>query len=139
MTRLLYDETIHLAQFLPVIEDRFQELRRETQMVDSIILTGWPDISAHVPTSLEPNFKIRDELTVRNDILFKGESILIPETTKLDMLQGIHSSHIEVEGSLRRARENLFWLGMTKDVKNFVTKCYTCRSLDDKQRKETPK
>ena len=55
----------------------------------------------------------------------------------MDMLQRIHSSHIEIEGSLRRARENLFWLGMTKDVKDFVTKCNTCRSLDDKQRKET--
>ena len=38
------------------------------------------------------------------------------------MLQRIHSSHIGVEGSLRRACENLFWLGMTKDAKNFVTK-----------------
>ena len=42
---------------------------------------------------------------------------------KMDMLQRIHSSHIEIEGSLRRARENLFWLGMTKDVKDFLTKC----------------
>ena len=31
----------------------------------------------------------------------------------MDMLQRIHSSHIGVEGSLRRARENLFWFGMT--------------------------
>ena len=54
----------------------------------------------------------------------------------MDMLQRIHSLHIEIEGSLRRARENLFWLGMTKDVKDFVTKCNTCRSLDDKHRKE---
>ena len=124
-TGVLNEETIHLARFLPVIEDRLQDLRRETQMDETlmkltkVILTGWPDISAHVSTSLQPYFNIRDELTVQDGILFKGERILIPETMKMDMLQRIHSSHIGVEGSLRRARENLFWLGMTKDVKDF--------------------
>lgn len=45
--------------------------------------------------------------------LIQKERNLIPETMKMDMLQRIHSSHIGVEGSLRRARENLFWFGMT--------------------------
>ena len=82
-------------------------------------------------------FNIPEELTEQNGILFKGERILFPETMTIDMLQRTHSSHSGIEGSLRRARENLFWLGMTKDVKDFVTKCESCRSLDDKQRKET--
>ena len=66
-TGVLNEETIHLARFLPVIEDTLQ-------------------------------------LTVQDGILFKGERILIPETMKMDMLQRIHSSHIGIEGSLRRAR-----------------------------------
>ena len=31
-TGVLNEETIYMARFLPVIEDRLQELRRETQM-----------------------------------------------------------------------------------------------------------
>ncbi|XP_061178378.1 uncharacterized protein K02A2.6-like [Saccostrea echinata] len=142
-TGTLEEEIIHLARFLPVIKDRLQELRQETQAdktlvkLTKVILSGCSEISACVSAPLQPYFNIRDELTVQDGIVFKGERILIPETMRMDMLRRIHSSHIGVEGSLRRARENLFWLGMTKDVKDFVTKCDTCRSFDGKQRKET--
>ncbi|XP_061190306.1 uncharacterized protein LOC133198195 [Saccostrea echinata] len=141
-TGTLEEETKHLARFLPVIKDRIQELRQETQAdktlvkLTKVILSGWPEISAYVSAPLQPYFNIRDELTVQGGIVFIGERILIPETMRMDMLRRIHSSHIGVEGSVRRAREYLFWLGMTKDVKDFVTKCDTCRSFDDKQRKE---
>ncbi|XP_062619835.1 uncharacterized protein K02A2.6-like [Saccostrea cucullata] len=142
-TGTLEEEAIHQARFLPVIKDRLHELRQETQedktLVEliKVILSGWPEISACVSAPLQPYFSIRDELTFQDGIVFKGERILIPETMRMDMLHRIHSSHIGVEGRLRRARENLFWLGMTKDVKDFVTKCDTCRSFDDKQMKET--
>ena len=87
----------------------------ETLMkLTQVILTRWPEIAAYVSTSLQPYFTMRDELTVQDDILFKGERILIPKKLRMDILQRIHSSHIGVEGSLRRTRENLFWLGMTK-------------------------
>ena len=36
-TAVLNEETIHLARFLPVIEDRLQELRRETQMDETLM------------------------------------------------------------------------------------------------------
>ena len=37
MTAVLNEETIHLARFLAVIEDRLQELRRETQMDETLM------------------------------------------------------------------------------------------------------
>ena len=36
-TAVLNEETIHLARFLPVIEDRLQELRRETQVDETLM------------------------------------------------------------------------------------------------------
>ena len=36
-TAVLNEETIHLARFLPVIEDRLQELSRETQMDETLM------------------------------------------------------------------------------------------------------
>lgn len=81
----------------------------------SVILVGW----------LEPREKVaviycnqdysifRDELTIHNGILFKGNHVIIPE-----MLMKIHTSHIGIEISLRKAW-NTFWNNMAKDIKYF--------------------
>ncbi|KAK2146392.1 hypothetical protein LSH36_611g03056 [Paralvinella palmiformis] len=39
----------------------------------------------------------------------RGEQIVIPIGLRADMKKAVHSSHIGIEGSLRRARECLFW------------------------------
>ena len=53
------------------------------------------------------------------------------------MIQRIHSAHLGIEGCLRRARECLYWPGITAEVKDFIQKCDICRSLESKQQKET--
>ena len=37
----------------------------------------------------------------------------------------------------RRARENIFRPGMNAETRDFISRCEICRSLDDKQCKET--
>ena len=41
------------------------------------------------------------------------------------MLDKVHSSHIGAEGCLRRAREVVFWPGMTAEIKEYVSSCDT--------------
>ena len=53
------------------------------------------------------------------------------------MLRRIHMSHMGVEGCLRRARECVRWPAMSSEVKDFILKCDICRSVDNKQQKET--
>jgi hypothetical protein len=47
-----------------------------------------------------------------------------------------NSSHLGVESTRRRARECMFWPGMNNDIKLFIEKCDTCRTLECSQRKE---
>ena len=53
------------------------------------------------------------------------------------MLTRIHSSHIGVEGCLRRARISLYWPGMSAEVKHHISSCETCRTYETSQAKET--
>ena len=48
----------------------------------------------------------------------------------------IHSSHIGAEGCLRRAREVLFWPGMTAEIKEYISSCDTCNAYRKDQPKE---
>ena len=42
------------------------------------------------------------------------------------MKREVHSAHLGISGCLRRARESLFWPGMTSELKEFISTCETC-------------
>ena len=46
-------------------------------------------------------------------------------------------SHMGMEGCLWRAQECVYWPAMSSEVKDFILKCDICRSVDNKQQKET--
>ncbi|CAC5408071.1 unnamed protein product [Mytilus coruscus] len=128
---------------LPISEERISELQEHTkndlqmQELKEVIQEGWPINKWNVPSSVSIYFDIRDELTLQNGLLFKGERVIIPKSLRTDMIKKIHSSHIGIEGCLRRARERLYWPGMNAEVKDFIQRCETCRTFERKQQNET--
>jgi hypothetical protein len=68
------------------------------QILKDTILCGWPHKREDTPSLAKPYFDIRDELTVQDGILFRGERAIIPKTLRSDMMQRIHSSHIGIGG-----------------------------------------
>ena len=48
----------------------------------------------------------------------------------------IHRSLIGIEGCLRRARDSVFWPGMTAALKNHVNRCDVCRTFETSQQRE---
>jgi len=80
---------------------------------------------------------MRDELTTQNGLVFKGEQIVIPIGLRADMKKAVHSSHIRIEGCLRRARECLFWPGMSSELKQYISTCETCRMFEIAPAKES--
>ena len=49
----------------------------------------------------------------------------------------LHSSHIGVNGCLRRARECMYWPGMTVELKEYTSQCETCSKYEVRQQKES--
>jgi predicted Fe-S protein YdhL (DUF1289 family) len=73
---------------------------------------------------------------MQNGVIFKGERAVIPQALRMDIMNRIHSSHIGIEGCLRRARESVYWPRMNAEVRDFIQKCETCRTFDNHQSKE---
>ena len=55
------------------------------------------------------------------------------------MKQKIHSSHMGVESCLRRARDCIYWPGMSSEIRQLVETCETCQKCNIGQSKETLK
>ena len=90
-------------------DERMQELKK-------FILKGWPDKRSHVPGPARQYFGVRDELTVQEGFIFRGESVVVRNDLRKQMIQRIHSTHIGADGSLRRARESIYWPGKSRDI-----------------------
>ncbi|KAK3744055.1 hypothetical protein QZH41_000989 [Actinostola sp. cb2023] len=107
-------EQINMAKFLPITDQRLEEIRQETnrddtlQVLSAVILQGWPEAKADVPSQATTYFSIRDELTVQDSIILRGDRVIIPSSLRQSLKEKIHSSHMGIESCLRRARECVY-------------------------------
>ena len=79
---------------------------------------------------------MRDELTVQDGLIFRGERVVIPSSLRQVMKQKVHSSHMGIDSCLRRAREHIYWPGMSAEIKQQIEDCETCRKFGMNQPKE---
>jgi len=123
------DETIKRIRLAAEHDDTYQLLKLQIQ-------TGWPDTPAGLVDELKDFFPFVDELVISNSLIFKGQRLFVPPGARPNMLERIHSSHIGINGCIRRAREALFWPGMTSSIKAIVDRCSICQTLQAASQRE---
>ena len=111
------------------------ELRQET-VSDSAMIElaqisqeGWPNHKQKVPKQIREYWAFKDELVVIDGLILKGETIIVPQALRKDILAQIHEGHLGIEKSKLRARDLVFWPGMTKQIEDIVTNCSNCQEL----------
>ncbi len=101
-----------------------------------LIVTGWPENRNEVPESVRQYWNFRDELSVQNGLIYKGEATLVPQAMITDILEKIHLNHSGAESAIRMAKEVLFWPGMRKMIQNMCDTCSTCAQYNSSAPKE---
>jgi len=126
-----------------ISQTRLDEIRAATDRDDAlqtlkrVILQGWPAHKSSVPATIAVYFDYRDELTVQDGILLRGERVVIPLPMCRELLQKVHAGHMGINSCLRRARELVFWPGMSAQIRQFIQSCPVCLTYSDKQQLET--
>jgi len=96
-------------------------------------MTGWPENKTSVPQSISTYYDYHDELSVQDGIVLRGERVVIPSSMRADMKRRIHAGHLGIKSCLRRARDVVFWPGMSSEIRQFVESCHVCATYCDKQ------
>lgn len=136
-------EHINMADYINVTDKRLLQIQQHTdndaqlQAVKAIILNGWPAVKDETEQAVREYWPIKEELSVQNGVLFRGQRVVIPKSLRAEMLARVHCSHIGGDACYRQARETLYWPGMQGDIKDFVSKCTTCNEYAVEQQKET--
>ena len=122
--------------------EKMSELKVETekdevlQQVKEVIQAGWPERKDLLNPTLVNYFHVRDELTVQEGVILRGERVVIPKSLRKGILADLHTAHQGVESTLRRARENIYWPNMNRDIKEHISRCETCTTFPTRQLKE---
>ena len=131
-----------LTAYLPISQEKYLELQQATaadpvlQSLTDTVLEGWPDGKAKLSPDLRQYWAYKDEISVIDALLFKGPKVIVPHTLQSEMLDKIHEGHLGVVKCKQRARDVLFWPGMSTQIEDKVAKCYTCSQHQRQQAKE---
>ena len=127
---------------IAIKDHRLQEIKYATEKDDtlsqlkSVIANGWPQHHAALTPALKPYFGYRDELTTHDGLVLRGPRVVIPASMRKEMKERVHCGHVGINSSIRKAKDLIFWPGMSKEIRQFVESCSVCVSMPDQQPKE---
>ena len=111
-THEAFDAQVHLVVTnLPVSDQKMSDLQACTtsdpdmQQLIAVIKEGWPDHRDSCPPAVQPFWNYRDELSVMEGLVFKGERIVIPVALRKDMLKRVNIGHMGMVKCKNRAKE----------------------------------
>ena len=80
-----------MVQYLPVSETTQNIIRTATESdpvvkeLKTTIREGWPENKDLIPARIRDYFPVREELTLQNGLVFKGERLVVPESAREEM------------------------------------------------------
>ena len=66
------------------------------------------------------------ELTEVNGIVLRGNRIRIPRELRSEMLARLHTGHLGISKCRERARQSMWWPGMSTEIGKMIQKCDIC-------------
>ncbi|XP_048775204.2 uncharacterized protein K02A2.6-like [Ostrea edulis] len=122
-----------IIETLPASESLLEEIRRKLHE-DSVLRIvmryceeGWPGFekpSINIVT--RPFWQIREELSVCQGLLMRGNRLVIPTALRADMLQRIHEGHQGILKCRERVRNFIWWPGINRETEDLVKSCSVC-------------
>jgi len=136
-------DLVHIVSSVPISKTRIDEVRGATlsdeslQELSNVIVTGWPDTKDYLSPSVKLYFSYRDELTVQDGIIYRGERVVIPQSMRRTAKERVHDGHLGINACLRRARDVMYWPGMSADIRQYIETCGVCATYPMKQGDES--
>ena len=132
-TELAVEASFYLLTIMkniPISEKRLKDIKLETES-DAVsqkltyIQNGWPE-KYEVNHLVRTYWEAKADITAENGILLYGTRLLIPSKMRLNVLDKIHESHQGIQKCRERAKQSVWWPGISRHIREIVEQCSTC-------------
>ena len=103
--------------------------------VSLCIDNGWPRDIQHCHQHTRAYYHTRHKLVKIGDLILRGNTLVIPQAMRNQVINNIHDGHLWQNKCLARARGHVYWQKMTSQIINKVASCSSCQMC---QRRDPP-
>ena len=89
-------------------------------LVMEYVLKGWQVAKDDTDKLAQEYWSFREELSIKDGLLFKYERIVVPRAMRAKVLDEIQGAHMGESKSLSFARDHVFWPAMTFQARDRV-------------------
>lgn len=93
------------------------------------LIEGWPSRKKEVDADCKFYWKFLNDLILDDDLIFLNDRIIVPTSLRIEVLNQLHQSHLDIEKNKRRARSLVYWPGINSDIENKITTCIFCQKF----------
>ena len=75
-------------------------------------------------------------MSILDGLVLRGTRIVIPTQCREELLNQLHEDHFGIDRTKPRARDSVFWPGISKDIEHLVKTCTTCQENSRRNNKD---
>lgn len=138
-----YESLNQVVHSVAVSDTRRQELVEATKVDPTLtdlrrfIQNGWPADKTKVKPNVRVFWKNRNQLYAEDGLMFFDHRIIIPQNLREKFVEKAHDlSHFGINRTLSRAKELMYWPGMSEQIIETISKCGACAKYQRSNTKE---
>ena len=90
------------------------------QCLKSFIITDWPNTKDELHADLKPYWSYIDKLAVIDRIMLKGRHIVIPISLWKQVLDHLHTNHMDIEKTKLLTCKSVYWSTINADIEKYI-------------------
>ena len=120
-----------VVQGLPATEQRLEEIKINQerdpicQEITRYCQEGWPE-KGRIQGPVKRYYPVSSEISIINDLLMRNGRIIIPLVLQKQVLSQLHTGHQGIQKCRDRAKQAVWWPGLSKELEDLVNKCPIC-------------
>ncbi|GBM78619.1 hypothetical protein AVEN_94585-1 [Araneus ventricosus] len=91
----------------------------------NFVQKGWPEKNA-LPAHLSRYWEYRHSINIQDELLMMNARLIIPESMRLEILKAIHEGHLDITKCRARAKESIWWPGLSTQIQRMISSCDSC-------------
>ncbi|KAG1670042.1 hypothetical protein GQR58_017161 [Nymphon striatum] len=105
-------------------------------LLKETIVAGWPNRLSELPKEIRSYWHYRDQLSIDDGLVLKGQQVIIPASFQNAILQKLHTAHLGSDKTKLLAKECVYWNNINADIDNLVKSCAVCQEHQKSQMPE---